>query len=31
VIEEIWDDRGVTVRWRADTEAIGRLRAKLSR
>ncbi len=29
VIEERWEEGGVAVRWRAETEAIGRVRARL--
>jgi GTP-binding protein HflX len=31
VLEEKWEEPGVLVRWRADNEAIGRIRAKLLR
>lgn len=31
VLEEAWGDAGVTVRWRAEPEAIGRLQARLRR
>lgn len=31
VVEEAWGDQGVTVRWRAEPEAIGRLQARLRR
>ena len=30
VLEETWEEGGVLVRWKADAEAIGRIRAKLS-
>jgi GTP-binding protein HflX len=29
VLEETWDEGGAIVRWKADAEAIGRVRAKL--
>ncbi len=29
ILEELWEEDGVHVRWRADPEAIGRIRAKL--
>jgi GTP-binding protein HflX len=29
VVAESWDEAGVTVRWRAEAEAIGRVRARL--
>jgi GTP-binding protein HflX len=31
IIDERWEDGGVTVRWRADPQAVARIRARLSR